>query len=149
MIEIFRPRNFQGFRMTFLIMLSLTVACVGPAEPEDGLVEDLPFVVNTASIFSFILKGDKYSFEETYDLTLSTDSSDVITTTVSITEWSGTDTVWATIYTVSDSVVTPYTFTGNTVLVTTQAVTDSTQPKKAIIKGNKFKGVLEFVMAKN
>ena len=149
MIEMLCPRNFRGFRMTLLIMLFLTVACVGPAEPEDGLVEDIPFVINTASIFSFILKGDKYSFEEYYDLTLSTDSSDVITTTVSITDWSGTDTVWTTIYTASDTVVTPYTFTGNTALVTTQAVTDSTQPKKAMLKGNNFKGVLEFVMAKN
>ena len=149
MIEILRPRNFGEFRMTFLIMLFLTTACVGPAEPEDGLVEDMPFVVNSASIFSFILKGNKYSFEESYDLALSTDSSDVITTTVSITEWSGTDTVWATIYTASDTVVTPYTFTGNTSLVTSQTVTDSTIPKKAILKGNKFKGVLEFVMAKN
>jgi hypothetical protein len=130
-------------------MLFLTTACVEPAEPEDGLVEDMPFVVNSASIFSFILKGNKYSFEESYALSLSTDSSDVITTTVSITEWSGTDTVWATIYTASDTVVTPYTFFGNTSLVTSQTVTDSTIPKKAILKGNKFKGVLEFVMAKN
>jgi hypothetical protein len=113
------------------------------------LVDDIPFIINTESTFSFILKGNKYSFEESYDLALSTDSSDVIFTTVSITEWSGSDTVWATILTASDTVVTPYTFTANTSFVTNQAVTDSTIPKKIVLVGNLFKGIFEFVMAKN
>ena len=135
--------------MSFLTILIFTFACVGPAEPEGGLVDDIPFIINTESTFSFILKGNKYSFEESYDLALSTDSSDVIFTTVSITEWSGSDTVWATILTASDTVVTPYTFTANTSFVTNQAVTDSTIPKKIVLVGNLFKGIFEFVMAKN
>jgi len=138
-----------GLASALVLVTLVFTSCVGPAEPEDGLVKDIPFVVNTESVFSFILKGDKFSFEETYDLSLSVDSTDVITTTVSITEWSGSDTLRATIYADNELVVTPHTFTGNTAFVTDQAVTDSTQPKKAVLKGNNFKGVLEFVMAKN
>ena len=33
--------------------------CVGPEEPTDGLLEDLPSVVNTADVFTFNLRGNK------------------------------------------------------------------------------------------
>jgi len=37
--------------------------CVGPEDPIDGLLEDLPAVVNTVDAFTFNLKGNNYSFE--------------------------------------------------------------------------------------
>jgi len=49
--------------------------CVGPPEPEDGLIDNLSSIINTADVFSFSLRGDKYDFNESYDLSFFLDSN--------------------------------------------------------------------------
>ena len=77
-----------------LLVTSIFVGwnCVGPEEPTDGLLDDLPAVVNTADVFTFNLKGNKYSFEEQYTLSMQPDSNSVLTTSLIVQNWSGNDT---------------------------------------------------------
>ena len=64
--------------------------CVGPPEPEDGLIDNLSSIINTADVFSFSLRGDKYDFNESYVLSFFLDSNSVLSTTLIINEFSGT-----------------------------------------------------------
>ena len=65
---------------------------VGPPEPQDGLIDNLHSIINTADVFSFSLRGDKYDFNESYDLSFFLDSNSVLSTTLIINEFSGNDT---------------------------------------------------------
>ena len=44
------------------------IGCVGPEESLDGLSTNSPVIVNTAEAFSFSLRGENYTTEETYSL---------------------------------------------------------------------------------
>ena len=75
-----------------LVAISLFYNCVGPPEPDDGLIENLPFVINTAEVFTFALRGHSYDGEESYDLSFALESNQVLSTTLIVNEYSGSDT---------------------------------------------------------
>ena len=97
--------------------------CVGPEEPEDGLIEDLPAVVNTTEVFTFNLKGNNYFFEEEYTLSMKLDSNTVLTTSLIVTNWSGSDTSRIYMINASDTTYAWFQITGNL----TYTATDSYQ----------------------
>ena len=74
-----------------LVAISLFYNCVGPPEPDDGLIDNLPFVINTAEVFTFALRGNAYDDEESYDLSFALDSNAVLATTLIVNEYSGSD----------------------------------------------------------
>jgi len=50
-----------------IIVTTFFIGCVGPSEANHGLVENMPAVINTTSAFSFILRADNYSSENTIE----------------------------------------------------------------------------------
>ena len=49
----------------YLVIISfIYLQCVGPPDPEDGLIDNLPSIINTSDVFSFSLRGDNYDFNE-------------------------------------------------------------------------------------
>ena len=74
-----------------LVAISLLYNCIGPPEPDDGLIDNLPFVINTAEVFTFALRGNSYDVDESYDLSFALDSNAVLSTTLIVNEYSGSD----------------------------------------------------------
>ena len=60
-------------------------ACVGPPDPDQGLVENLPVIINTNSAFSFSVRGNNYTFEENIDLSLNLPDSKTVASTLIVT----------------------------------------------------------------
>ena len=124
--------------------------CVGPPDPEHGLVENFPVVINTTNTFSFILRGENYSFEEDYALNLEVDTTDRVLTIFVVKDFVGNDTtvfiqinqdsskVWNT-YSISSSPVSEVTIIDNVYFP---------PPDSIFFTGNKFTGVLEFILSK-
>jgi len=46
-------------------------SCVAPPDHTDGLLENIPAVVNEPDYFSLSILGDKYSEDESWDLNFS------------------------------------------------------------------------------
>ena len=125
-------------------------SCVGPPDPEHGLVENFPVVINTTNTFSFILRGENYSFEEDYALNLEVDTTDRVLTIFVVKDFVGNDTtvfiqinqdsskVWNT-YSISSSPVSEVTIIDNIYFP---------PPDSIFFTGNKFTGVLEFILSK-
>ena len=67
--------------MVISICLGLA-SCVGPPNYTDGLIENVPAIINENDYFSLSLIGDKYSEETKWDLSLSTTDLDKILTTM-------------------------------------------------------------------
>ena len=124
--------------------------CVGPPDPEHGLVENFPVVINTANIFSFILRGEDYSFEENYALNLVVDNTFKVVTTFVVSDFVGNDTTVIRISQDSSMVWKIYSFWSNKEVIE-ETVIDSVYfppPDSIFFKGNKFTGVLEFILSR-
>ena len=69
-------------------------ACVDPPDPDQGLVENFPVIINTNSAFSFLVRGDNYTFEENIDLSLNLPDGKTVASTLIVTEYKSTDTTF-------------------------------------------------------
>ena len=72
-----------------VISICLVLAsCVGPPNYTDGLIENVPAIIDENDYFSLSLLGDKYSEETKWDLSLSTTDLDKILTTMIVKDLS-------------------------------------------------------------
>ncbi|MDP6339583.1 MAG: hypothetical protein QF842_04540 [Candidatus Marinimicrobia bacterium] len=132
--------------LTFFLLAFILFSCVGPPDPDHGLVKNLPAVINTPSAFSFSVRGDSYTFEENITLSFSLPAGKSVVSTLIVTDWKGKDTTYVHLEEVNGSEIYKYTVMGNGTSID-QSV--STAPKKAIIKGNKFTGILAWTVTAN
>lgn len=125
--------------------------CVGPEDPVDGLLEDLPSVVNTADVFTFNLKGNNYSFEEKYSLTMNPDSNSVLTTSLIVTGWSGNDTTRIFYKNAGDTTYAWIQINGNLTYTATDSLTNDSKyhPSKLLLEGTDFTGTMQFSIIKD
>lgn len=125
--------------------------CVGPEDPVDGLLEDLPSVVNTADVFTFNLKGNNYSFEEKYRLTMNPDSNSVLTTSLIVTGWSGNDTTRIFYKNAGDTTYAWIQINGNLTYTATDSLTNDSKyhPSKLLLEGTDFTGTMQFSIIKD
>ena len=74
-----------------LLVISICLglaSCVGPPNYTDGLIENVPAIIDENDYFSLSLLGDKYSEETKWDLSLSTTDLDKILTTMIVKDLS-------------------------------------------------------------
>ena len=134
-----------------LVAISLFHNCVGPPEPDDGLIENLPFVINTAEVFTFALRGNSYDVEESYDLSFALDSNAVLSSTLIVNEFSGSDTTSIYVNNSADSTLLWYLILGNMVYTRSDAMggNELGYPGKINVVGTNFNGVMDFQIIKN
>ena len=133
-----------------LVAISLFYNCVGPPEPDDGLIDNLPFVINTAEVFTFALRGNSYEVDESYDLSFALDSNAVLATTLIVNEYSGSDTTLIYINNSSDSTLLRYLILGNMVYTRSDTMGGNalSYPGKINVVGSNFNGVVDFQIIK-
>lgn len=132
------------------IIFLLIYGCVGPPEPDDGLIDNLPSIINTSDAFSFSLRGDKYDFNESYDLSFILDSNSILSTTLIINEFSGNDTTSIFLKNSLDSTLYWYLVLGNSVYsrIDTMSGDPFSYPEKINFVGTQFNGVVDFQIIK-
>jgi len=74
--KIFSKNIFFTIFLYFLI-----VSCVSPPEQTDGLLENIPAIVNESDYFSLSILADDYTDSVSYDLELIASESDILFTT--------------------------------------------------------------------
>ena len=133
-----------------VIIFFVLFQCVGPPDPEDGLIDNLPSIINTSDVFSFSLRGDKYDFNESYDLSFFLDSNSVLLTTLIINEFSGNDTTSIFVNNSLDSTLYWYLVLGNSVYIRTDTMSGDplSYPEKINAIGTQFNGVVDFQIIK-
>lgn len=134
--------------LCILFLLSI-IACVGPEEYDDGLLENLPAVINTKTAFTLNLKASKYTFEESYPLELSfVDSVDFLSISLIITGYSGGDTAFIELYTENNVKTFWVDVTGNGIINPLYSAAEI-MPQKLKFRGNNFTGIIHFALIKN
>ncbi|SVD45802.1 uncharacterized protein METZ01_LOCUS398656 [marine metagenome] len=110
----------------------------------------MPSIINTSDVFSFSLRGDKYDFNESYDLSFLLDSNSVLSTTLIINEFSGNDTTSIFVNNSLDSTLYWYLVLGNSVYTRTDTMSGNplSYPEKINAVGMQFNGVVHFQIIK-
>ena len=133
-----------------LLAISLFYNCVGPPEPDDGLIDNLPFVINTAEVFTFALRGNSYDVDESYDLSFALDSNAVLSTTLIVNEYSGSDSTSIYVNNSADSTLLWYLILSNMVYTRSDTMDGNAlgYPGKINVVGTNFNGVVDFQIVK-
>ena len=131
----------------FLLLIG---GCVAPPDYSDGLLENIPAIVDEADYFSLSLLGDDYSEEKQWELSLTTDSTDTILTTLVLADLSISNTDSSILFMMNDSGDTVFQpiLLGNVVWSSDIAVNLIGSPKKISFKGDNFTGRLEYQILK-
>ena len=68
----------------FITCFIIFICCVDPPEYGDGLLENIPAVINETDYFSLSIMGSEYTEKQEWDLVLSANVEDEILTTIII-----------------------------------------------------------------
>ena len=130
--------------------LLLIGGCVAPPDYSDGLLENVPAIVDETDYFSLSLLGDDYSEEKEWELSLTSDSTDTILTTLVLADLSISNTDSSILFMMNDSGDTVFQpiLLGNVVWSSDIAVNLIGSPKKISFKGDNFTGRLEYQILK-
>ena len=130
--------------------LLLIGGCVAPPDYSDGLLENVPAIVDETDYFSLSLLGDDYSEEKEWELSLTSDSTDTILTTLVLADLSISNTDSSILFMMNDSgdIVFQPILLGNVVWSSEIAIQLIGSPKIISFKGDNFTGRLEYQILK-
>jgi hypothetical protein len=145
-IEMGLRRINQGI---FSILLFIG-GCVAPPDQADGLLENIPAIVDETDYFSLSLLGDDYSEEKEWELSLTSASTDTILTTLVLADLNISNTDSSILFMMNDSGDTVFQsiLLENIVWSDDIAINLIGSPKIISLKGDNFTGRLEYQILK-
>tara|TARA_Y100000590_G_scaffold273335_1_gene306886 strand:- start:578 stop:1021 length:444 start_codon:yes stop_codon:yes gene_type:complete len=73
--------KYQLLKFETMLMLLLLSCCVSPPEHTDGLLENIPAIVDEQDFFSLSILGDDYTETNTWDIKFLANETDIILAT--------------------------------------------------------------------
>ena len=133
-----------------LIILVLLSSCVSPPDYTDGLLENIPAIVNETDYFSLSILGDDYTDEKEWDIALTTVDTDIILSTLVIKDLTINSSDSSYLYLMRESGDTIFTAGLFSELVWTSqdSIGSIGSPKKVAFSGINFSGRLEYQILK-
>ena len=147
--------NYQSLKyiLLFIVTTFLVTSCAAPPEYTDGLIENIPAVVNDIDFFSFSLKGDKYNKSKSWDLSLNQSDYNFINTVFVVKEYGSSlsDSTYLRLYDASDNIISNILIQSNLSDFNTDSIIQNNGstnfipiPKKFEIISNKFTGDIDY-----
>jgi len=133
-------------RLIIFIFFIVLNGCVGPAEPNHGLVENLPAVINKNDVFSFSLRADNFEYEKAFQTTISLENNKQLISTLVISDFTAGDSSYISVMGESDTLI--YNYQINSNLVETEIKNHRTVDK-VIIYLRGFSGIIDWVLTEN
>ena len=132
-------------QLTGLIFL-LQNGCGGPPEYSDGLLENIPAVVNESDYFSLSILGDEYSEQKEWDLLFTPNSTGLLLTTLiakNINVSPSDSTILRLVNDLGDTVFNAFLL-DEFVFTRIDSLSLFGTPSKVVFEGNNFSGRLEY-----
>ena len=135
--------------LAILICLGLA-SCVGPPNYTDGLIENVPAIINENDYFSLSLLGDKYSEETKWDLSLSTTDLDKILTTMIVKDLSigASDSSYLFLVDEEGDTILSAGIFSELIFASEDSISVIGIPEKIILDADNFSGRLEYQIIK-
>ena len=135
---------------SMLIILVLIPSCVSPPDYTDGLLENIPAIVNETDYFSLSILGDDYTDEKEWDIALTTVDTDIILSTLVIKDLTinSSDSSYLYLMRESGDVIFTAGLFSELVWTSHDSIGLIGVPKQVAFSGNKFSGRLEYQILK-
>ena len=136
-----------------LLVISICLglaSCVGPPNYTDGLIENVPAIINESDYFSLSLLGDKYSEETKWDLSLSTTDLDKILTTMIVKDLSigASDSSYLFLVDVVGDTILSAGIFSELIFTSEDSISVIGIPERIILDADNFSGRLEYQIIK-
>ena len=136
-----------------LLIISICLglaSCVGPPNYTDGLIENVPAIIDENDYFSLSLLGDKYSEETKWDLSLSTTDLDKILTTMIVKDLSigASDSSYLFLVDEEGDTVLSAGLFSELIFTSEDSISVIGTPEKIILDADNFSGRLEYQIIK-
>ena len=138
-------------RKIYLSFFSILILsnCVAPPEYSDGLLENIPAIVDESDYFSLSILGDQYTEDHEWELSLSTTEFDVILQTLAVKEFnSSSDSTYLSIRGTNGDTILPALIMSDLNWSSEDSVSYIGAPEKVIFSGKNFTGRLEYQILK-
>ena len=135
---------------SMLIILVLIPSCVSPPDYTDGLLENIPAIVNETDYFSLSILGDDYTDEKEWDIALTTVDTDIILSTLVIKDLTinSSDSSYLYLMRESGHVIFTAGLFSELVWTSQDSIGLIGAPKKVAFSGINFSGRLEYQILK-
>ena len=138
------------FHVFCLTIIFIFVSCVDPPEHSDGLLENIPAIVNESDYFSLSLLGDKYTEKSDWDLDLDAIASYQILTTLIVKDLTigASDSTYLYLLDEQGDTIFSAGFFSEITFTSEDSITAIGIPKKVILDADNFSGRLEYQLIK-
>ena len=139
------------FLQMFVAIILVILGCVAPPEYSDGLLENIPAIVNEDDYFSLSILGDEYTEEKEWDLLLSATSTEILLTTLIVKDLNLTNSDSSSLSIINDlgTIILNLDIQNEINFFSQDSVSNIGIPKKVIFEGEKFTGRIEYQIIKN
>ena len=131
---------------TLILPVSFIISCVGPPDYSDGLLENKPAVINESDYFSLSLLGDKYTESEEWDLSINSNLTATLLTTLVIKDLnnSSTDSTFLLLTNEFGDTVMNVRVLDELVFSSIDSIIHIGTPSKVVLQGENFTGRIEY-----
>jgi len=147
------PSRQWNFRViaSFLLAAAMTLSsCVAPPDHTDGLLENIPAVVNEPDYFSLSILGDKYFDDESWDLNFSTIETDVALSTLVLKDidMKATDSTYFQVLRAEGDTILSVLIQSDLIWSSENSIAETGAPAVATFTGVNFTGRFEYQLIK-
>jgi len=140
----------KNIDLLFILICLGLASCVGPPNYTDGLIENVPAIINENDYFSLSLLGDKYSEETKWDLSLITTDLDKILTTLIVKDLSigASDSSFLFLVDEEGDTILSAGLFSELIFTSEDSISVIGIPEKIILDADNFSGRLEYQIIK-
>ena len=140
----------QYFKIITLSIYAMLYCCVEPPEYDDGLLTNIPAIVNESDYFSFSINAEDYSKSHSWDLSFNAVNTDTLYTSLVIKDYtvSLSDSTYIKLYNSNNATIFDILINQEVTTIDDIAVEYIGNPNMLEFIANKFNGRIDLQLIK-
>ena len=140
----------QYFKIITLSIYAMLYCCVEPPEYDDGLLTNIPAIVNESDYFSFSINAEDYSKSHSWDLSFNAGNTDTLYTSLVIKDFtvSMSDSTYIKLYNSNNATIFDILINQEATTIDDIAVEYIGNPNRLEFIANKFNGRIDLQLIK-
>ena len=140
----------QYFKIITLSIYAMLYCCVEPPEYDDGLLTNIPAIVNESDYFSFSINAEDYSKSHSWDLFFNAGNMDTLYTSLVIKDYtvSLSDSTYIKLYNSNNATIFDILINQEATTIDDIAVEYIGNPNRLEFIANKFNGRIDLQLIK-
>ena len=138
------------FKIITLSVCAILYCCVEPPEYDDGLLINIPAIVNESDYFSFSINAEDYSQSHSWDLSFNAVNTDTLYTSLVIKDYtvSLSDSTYIKLYNSNNATIFDILITQEATSIDDIAIEYIGNPNRLEFIANKFNGRIDLQLIK-